>query len=166
MCSSDLADVEVLVTEGKVRVASTKLETTSNIAPIPSPRNEPSATPPAEVEPFVVAGQKVTISVAQPIAVDRSLPHPVRVPLPEINRMLAWHQERLEFVSAPMSSVVAQFNRYNRHQLIIADPRLSDVRFGGSFRPDAYDAMVRLLETNFGVSAERQENQTLLRLAR
>ena len=161
----DSADVEVLVTEGAVRVASTTRARASDVASVSSARTQTSPTPPGEAEPFVAAGEKLTISVAQPLTLDRPVPAPVRVPAPEIDRMLAWHQERLEFVSARMSTVVAQFNRYNRHQLVIVDPRLADVRFGGSFRPDAYDAMVRLLETNFGVTAERQENRTLLRLA-
>lgn len=153
-------DVDVLVTEGVVRVAGSTRPVAPTLAASRPPDSDPPAAPPG-AEPVVTAGQRVTIAASRPFAHEP----PIQVPPLEIERLLAWRQQRLQFVAEPMSAVVAQFNRYNRHRLVIADPRLAEVRFGGSFRPDAHDTMVRLLETNFGVIAERQEHQTLLRLA-
>jgi ferric-dicitrate binding protein FerR (iron transport regulator) len=60
---------------------------------------------------------------------------------------------------------VAEFNRYNQHKLVLADERLRGMRFDGAFRIDGYEALVRLLETHFNISAERGGGQTMLRLA-
>jgi ferric-dicitrate binding protein FerR (iron transport regulator) len=55
-------------------------------------------------------------------------------------------------------------NRYNRHKLVIADPRLNTQRFGGSFPAGDCEPIVRMLEANFGVVAERGTDETRLRL--
>jgi len=60
---------------------------------------------------------------------------------------------------------VDEFNRYNRHKLVIADPRLAARRFGGTFAVGDHEELVRLLEANFGVMAERGATATRLRLA-
>jgi transmembrane sensor len=78
-------------------------------------------------------------------------------------RGLAWQERRLEFVAAPLAEVVAEFNRYNRMQLIVEGAGLAAERFGGSFRADQPDTLVRLLETRFGLRAERRGNETILR---
>jgi transmembrane sensor len=46
---------------------------------------------------------------------------------------------------------------------VVADPAIADLKVGGSFRVGDYDAFVRLLEASFGVTAERLENETVLR---
>jgi ferric-dicitrate binding protein FerR (iron transport regulator) len=44
------------------------------------------------------------------------------------------------------------------------DERLNGQRFGGSFPASDYQTFVRMLEADFGVVAERSENETRLRL--
>jgi transmembrane sensor len=83
----------------------------------------------------------------------------------EVERALAWQERRLEFEGTPLAEVVAEFNRYNRHKIVIADPQLETMRFGGTFRADGYEPFVRLLESGFGVTAEHTERETRLRLA-
>ena len=80
--------------------------------------------------------------------------------------MLAWQSRRLEFSDTPLGEMVAEFNRYNRHKLVVVDPDLAAKRFGGSFRPGDWAGFVRILHDNFGLSAEETEDQTLLRAAR
>ena len=46
---------------------------------------------------------------------------------------------------------------------MIADPNIAGLKVGGSFRVDDYDAFVRLLESSFGVAAERSSDVTVLR---
>lgn len=148
--------VEVLVTEGQVRVDDS--ESGESVLPgnaAPSP-----ATPPA----VLLAGQKAVVgfpaaaSVAPPATV-------ASLAADEIARKLAWQERRLEFVSTPLTEIVIEFNRYNSHKLVIVDPRLNERRFGGTFQADNADAFVRLLETRFGIEADRVNNETRLRLA-
>jgi hypothetical protein len=58
----------------------------------------------------------------------------------------------------------AEFNRLNRHQLIIADPALNSLRIGGTFRPDNVEGFVRLLATTLEVRADPAgADRTILR---
>jgi transmembrane sensor len=83
----------------------------------------------------------------------------------EIERVLAWREQRLEFVAEPLAVMVAEFNRYNRIKLVIADPALGTQRFGGNFRADDPAGFVRVLAGNFKVVAEQREDEILLRAA-
>lgn len=146
----DPTAVEVLVTEGTVRVEAMD---ESSLPPVAT----------AGVQPVLVAGQRVVI----PFGTGRSLPSlaVTSVPAAEIAHALAWSELRLEFADVTLAEAVARFNRHNQHRLVIADPELGQQRFGGTFRPEAYDAFVRLLEADFGVLAERSKDQTILRRA-
>ncbi|HTZ21323.1 MAG TPA: FecR domain-containing protein [Opitutaceae bacterium] len=143
--------VEVLVTEGRVRVndatKGTSLLTT--------------ATATGD-EPVLVAGQRAIVSVTAAPGITATV---VTLDPAEIGQATSWQSGRLEFVATPLASIVEEFNRYNRHQLVIVDPRLATRRFGGTFAVGDHEELVRSLEANFGVVAERGENTTRLRLA-
>lgn len=142
--------VRVLVTEGTVQVRDS--ETAKSLLPPPTgPRN-------ASDETLLHAGQQVVVPLSGAAA--EAL---VDVAPADAVKLLGWREHRLEFVDVPLAQVVAEFNRLNQHQLVIADPELGAVRFGGSFAPQAQDAFVRLLEADFGVTAERQGDRTILR---
>jgi transmembrane sensor len=144
--------VEVLVTEGKVRVNDAALG-----------KSLLAASNSDGEESLLVAGQRAVVPL---VARESSAPAAVvAVPPVEIGQALSWQSRRLEFVATPLTAIVAEFNRYNLHKLVIADPRLASRRFGGTFPSGDYDELVRLLEQDFGVVAERGENETKLRLA-
>jgi transmembrane sensor len=84
----------------------------------------------------------------------------------EVDRALSWQAMRLEFVDMPLGDVVAEFNRYNRQKITINDAETAAILVGGNFRADNADAFVRLLDTSFGVTAFRHENETVLRKTR
>lgn len=44
----------------------------------------------------------------------------------------AWRQHRLEFVNEPLSTVLANVNRYSRQPVQLADPRLGELMFTGT----------------------------------
>lgn len=142
--------VTVMVTEGKVRVSDASRGTT--LLPMQGSSAEP---------PVLAAGQRVVIPIAG--AGSPTLGRPENVVHEEVEQALAWQSGRLEFVDAPLSIIVDEFNRYNRHKLVVADQALSARRFGGTFGTGDFDAFVRVLETQFGVVAERHESETVLR---
>lgn len=142
--------VDVVVTEGKVRVDS------------PGPAESPAVEPAADAHHSeLTAGQKLSVGLATSSAPVASAPTDVSTA--EIKQILAWRERRLEFDAAPLGDIVNEINRYNRHQLVIVDPRLRDQRFGGSFPAGDYATFVRMLESSFGVVADRQGNETRLR---
>jgi transmembrane sensor len=139
--------VEVLVTEGRVRVDDRARA--ASVLPAGA-----TAEP-----PLLTAGERVIVDLAK--ARDSSAPPPAsasveQVAAPAVQRALAWQERRLEFDAVPLGEVVREFNRYNRSQLLIDDTALAARRFSGVFRADGYEAFVRLLETDFGVTVERR----------
>ena len=164
--------VEVLVTEGKVRVSDATSGRSllalpakpegGGETPGSSPTGLPANGSASGEAPLLVAGQRLTLSTATRPAV--AVASVVPVAPHEAARALAWQSRQVEFSLEPLENVVAEFNRYNRHRLVIGDAQLGSQRFGGKFPADDIESFVDLLERNFGVVAERRENETVLRL--
>ena len=154
--------IEVLVTEGRVRVDDSASGRTL-LADAPLPTNSGATTSPAS-QALLIAGQRVVLSIPNDSVASAAAPIESVGP-EEIQRQLAWQSRTLDFSDEPLADVIAEFNRYNRHKLVIADSRLGAQRFGGKFPAHDYESLVSFLEANFGVVAERRDNQTILRLA-
>lgn len=134
------AEVEVLVTEGQVRVERPA-------APLPAP-------------PVVSAGQRAIVPLAD------SPPQTTAVSAEEVERALSWQPRMLEFASTPLAEVAATFNRHNHVQLVVEGEALRALPIGASFRSDNVDGFVRSLEVSFGVQAERAGSTITLRRER
>ncbi len=136
-------NVEVLVTEGRVKVEPPKSADTQALADLPT----------------LAAGQRVSL----PPAADWTRPavrHSVvieNVSPAAIREALAWQGPRLVFVDEPLREVVAQFNRVNQVQIVLGDPELGAQSVAGSFRAENVEAFVRLLTTDGDIVAERPD---------
>lgn len=133
--------VEVLVTEGKIRIDRPAAAATPG----------PIAPELETLAPSLVAGQRAIIAVAAdvsaPIAIGALAPA-------EIDAALGWQDTRLVFNNTPLDEVVAAFNRHNAHQLALADPALRQRTLTGVIRADNLEGFLRLLEAGVGVRAE------------
>lgn len=144
------SEIAVLVTEGKVQVIR--------------------AAPPGGVDPvdpvpttLLSANQRVVVALLN----DGSAPVVQEMTPAEMERASSWQAMRLEFVDMPLGDVVAEFNRYNRQQLSVADGETAAILVAGNFRADNVDAFVRLLESDaFGVTAFRHGGEITLRRTR
>lgn len=150
----DPQNVQVLVTEGRVKVEQPNPPSANGLSPL---------VPPS----YVSVGQRAVVPI-EPAAT--SAPPAIEpVTSEDIARELAWQAPRLQFNETPLADAVAEFNRLNRHQIEIGDASLAARRIGGTFRPDNVEGFVRLLSSDpsFGVRAEAaEENRTVLRDAR
>jgi transmembrane sensor len=72
----------------------------------------------------------------------------------KVRALLAWRSGRLLFDDARLSEAAAQFNRYNRKQLIITDADAAKIRIGGSFDARNVDAFARLLGSAYGLNVQ------------
>lgn len=54
----------------------------------------------------------------------------------DVERRLAWREQRIDLEGETLAQAVAEFNRYNERQLVIVDPGLADERFHGVFRAE------------------------------
>ncbi len=137
-------DIEVTVTEGKVRVGQSG-----------------PASSAAESAPLVSAGQRIILPHhAPPPTVEQVDPAALRA-------ALAWQSRLADFAEAPLADVIARFNTRSRIQLFLADETLADRRIGGTFALDEAEAFVRLLERDGEIIGERRgETEIHLRRAR
>jgi len=74
---------------------------------------------------FLSAGEQVTVT-----------PDSAGTPMPQhadITAATAWMQRKLIFEGSKLSDVVEEFNRYNRRQLVIEDPKLADFQISGVY---------------------------------
>lgn len=129
----DHKDIEVLVKEGRVAID-------------PPAKSIPAATTalPASVS-TLSAGETVTISAKRL--------HVERVAEADLSRKLSWTEGRLWFERQRLADVVAEFNRYNRRQMVVADPAIADMRIGGGFEATDPDSFIAALERTLGVKA-------------
>jgi transmembrane sensor len=144
------AQVEVLVTEGRVRVDQVT-RTAALISTTPAP--------PAELG----AGERAEILLSGRFAT--SVQH---LSDASMRAALAWRDgPRLDFTNTPLSQVVDQFNRRNRVQLELGDATLGNEPVGGSFQAENVEAFVQLLTTERDIVAERPSaDRIVLRKAR
>jgi len=136
--------VEVTVDEGKVAIGTPSLlEMKVDAFPISIPQ--------------LSAGQTATAS--------GSGVNLTTLPKDSVARKLAWQNQMLVFDGDSLTEVVAQFNRYNERQLVIADPKLEALQIGGYFRPTNIDAFIGVLQSNFGIRVSTDGNRLMLATA-
>ncbi len=134
--------VELLVTEGRVRVSANESKEASGSA---------AGTDVAARE--VVAGQ-LAVSYLE----DAALPSEVQdVSATEFEDRLAWKPLLLEFDEAPLSEVIEEFNRRNEVKLQILDPELRNEPIVAQFHSANVEYLVELLDWTFDIKSKRIE---------
>lgn len=134
--------IEVLVVEGQVELRR--------------PSDEASA------RPRVGAGEQALVNAEEKIFTARIAP----AAADSIRSTLAWHGRVMTLSDVALKEIVADFNRRNGIQIIIADPELGARKLGGSFALDELTTFVRMLEQDGEITAERREGEIVLRHAR
>jgi transmembrane sensor len=86
----------------------------------------------------------------------------MQAPLPKAEEILSWRQGYLSFSDTPLAEAVAEFNRYNVHQMSVGDSVAASMRISGLFRPTNYDAFVRLLQDGYTLKARTSGEITVL----
>jgi transmembrane sensor len=159
------AEVEVLVTEGRVAVA--EVERVDPNAPLTAAPLDPARwgqrAPPTGT--LLSAHERTVIATAAATAA----PLVEKVSPSALREALAWQGPRLVFADTPLAEAIAQFNRRNPVQLALAegDPALAALPIGGSFRAESVEAFVRLLVSGGDLVAERPDSaRIVLRRAR
>jgi transmembrane sensor len=145
--------IEVLVTEGKVKVEQQAAG--RSFLPIRA----------ADTVSVLGAGQKAVLDL-RASAPNKLTAAIIDVQPVDAEKAMAWQVKMLQFDSQSLREIVAEFNRYNHHQLVVADVELGERKFGGTFRADNHEALVELLESRFGVAAEGNGSRTILRSRR
>jgi transmembrane sensor len=127
--------VDVIVTEGRVQLTT--------------------GTPDA---PALTAGERATLrrAAAGPTLVV------ARIDAAAIAQTLAWREPLLRLGGATLAELAAEFERATGRRLVLADPALADLRFGGRFRADDIDGFTHLLATTLDLDVERAADGTIV----
>ena len=80
----------------------------------------------------------------------------------EVERTLSWRRGFLVFDQTPLSVAIEEFNRYNAVQLEITDPKIAEIRVGGSFRVNNVEAFSRLLSEAFSLNLRREGDRIII----
>jgi transmembrane sensor len=119
----DRRHIEVLVAQGSVAINP------------PSSSSQPSSV----------------LSAKEAVTISANLIHVEHMDADDITHRLAWTRGRLWFKQNTLAEAAAEFNRYNRRQLAIADPAIASLRIGGIFDATDPDAFVAALEQVFAI---------------
>jgi transmembrane sensor len=130
------ADTRVVVTEGKVKIEEFEDGT------VVSPATE------------LPAGGIAQVSSAGVLVKQGSLA--------EAEAYTSWRSGYITLNDTELATAVAEFNRYNKKQLVIGDPSIATLRVGGSLRAANVEAFVRVLEQGFPVRAQDQGDRIVL----
>ncbi|MES2693025.1 MAG: FecR domain-containing protein [Verrucomicrobiota bacterium] len=172
--------VEVLVTEGRVALdrpvaiagAVTETETSaaapgreSEAAEAQGQRNGVMSA--SQSLAYVDAGNRALVP-ANPTAESTQV---TALSAAELSERLAWRVARLEFSGTPLAEVIALFNRHTttaavgsggRTTLVLADVDLGALPLSGMLRADNIPVLLQILESSYGIRAERRANGEIL----
>lgn len=79
-----------------------------------------------------------------------------------VQAYLGWRNGFVVFDGTPLFKAVAEFNRYNKRQIVIGDPALDKLRIGGHFRLDNSVAFVRLVQQMFPIHVQHRRGRIVL----
>jgi transmembrane sensor len=85
-----------------------------------------------------------------------------RKPVQALATDLSWRRGVLVFKHATLADAAAQFNRYNREKLVIANPDASRRVIGGTFPANDVEAFARVVRTALGLRVENRGDGTLV----
>ncbi len=129
--------VQVAVTEGSVRFSQTS---SSDPEDLESDLFVEQMTT-GQVSTYEVSGQEESVVVETFDSM-------------QMEEILAWKPEVLEFTSTPLRDVVTAFNARNSTQIVLRNEDLEGMPIEATFRSDNVMAFVRLLELTFDLETE------------
>lgn len=138
--------LEVLVTEGTVKVSRSALSQNTESQPEVASESRP------QLLATVRAGERTVVGLSEVMVP----PRVISVSPQEVAELLDWQPRLLDFNSEPLAEVVAIFNRRNSSHLIIGDESLRSLPIIASIRSDNIGGLIRQLEATMGIRAERQ----------
>jgi transmembrane sensor len=75
---------------------------------------------------------------------------------------LGWRQGQLIFRYTTLADVAAEFNRYNRKKLVIADESAARLTIVGTFPTNGLEAFTRVVKAVFGLHTENLGNEIVI----
>lgn len=141
----DMNSWEVYVTEGKVKVDETESKDSSALV------DQVYST---ELE----AGQKIVEALSD----EEFAPQVAAISAIELKEKLAWKDQIIDMVSAPLEEIFLEFRRSNNPEVVIVDEGIRDIRMSVAIKPDNMEDFIALLELAEGVKAVNTPSGSIL----
>lgn len=138
----DNGQTSVLVTEGKV-----------DFRPIDDIGRRGLELRGSDDLPLVVAGQSATLS-HKARAVKKVTPV-------SLNKQLSWRKGMLIFEGDPLDQVIKQVGKYSDLSIVIADPKIRNLKIGGAYRAGEIEPFLGALEDSFDIRVDRVDSKTI-----
>lgn len=155
------ATVDVVVTEGRVQLASgTPASDPDHAVTHPAAL---AATPALAPAPALDAGERAVLpnTPAPPTDLAQALTIS-RLDAAEMTRTLSWREPLLRLGGATLAELAVEFERATGRRLMLADPALAELRFGGRFRAEDIDGFTHLLATTLDLDVESAADGTIV----
>lgn len=150
---TDDQKIELMVTEGRVRVA---VHTAGNAKKVANA----SADPLPQSALAVSAGEQLVFDNADQ---NQDLAAKVAQVTPEeVAVKLSWQQGNLIFRGEPLEQAVREVGRYTSVEFVILDDELRQVRVAGLFKAGDVDSLLMALRENFNIVSRRTNDQKIL----
>lgn len=81
----------------------------------------------------------------------------------DVSTAIDWTQGRLVFESTPLKEVVAEFNRYNKRQIVISDATLEQFEIDGVFSSTDTSTLIQFLRRRPDMDITETGNQIVVR---
>ncbi len=177
--------VEVFVTEGRVAVAEDTARAGDSavaaargadandgakMAAAPAltgatPRRDNAAT--GRTLAMLEAGKRVIVEIApSPQTARVESPRVFAVSTEEMGQRLAWRVPRLDLSRTRLAEAITLINRHSATSLVLGDEELGQLELSGVLRADNVEPLLRVLEQNYAIKAERSAGKIILRKTR
>lgn len=80
----------------------------------------------------------------------------------EVTRKLAWREREIILREESLATAVAEFNRYNDQQIVIADPALGEMKLVGGFAVDQPETFARAVHAALNAPVSIREDRIII----
>jgi transmembrane sensor len=143
---NDNKNVEVIVTQGKVRVGT----------------RSPSSSPSAGTIAPVLPASSLTMVKGESIRLGDPAAKVLVVSAEDIDDQLSWREGNLIFRDETLESAMTEIGRYTTIEFVFVDESLKQEIIAGRFKAGDVDGLLAVLRENIGIAYERTEDGRVL----
>jgi transmembrane sensor len=146
--NNPLADIELVVEEGKVLLSKTH--------DVEGSLNKELSHTELEYLPgtIIYSGEMAVIEKNRPLNV-------LTISQEKQDKNLAWQQGMLIFNGEPLEEVLEEITRYSENNFVILDPKLTQIKISGLFKSNDIKGLLSSLQSNLSIKYERVKNMTI-----
>ena len=83
----------------------------------------------------------------------------VEISMANIDTVSSWRTRKLVFDSEKLGTIIREFNRYNRTQIVITDKELAEIEFSGRFAADDPQSLIAFLRLSDDIIINYSSNE-------